>query len=39
MSGRCSYLPYSAIDKILAQPNLVHLRPSIVEDYEQYFDE
>jgi EVE domain len=39
MSGRCSYLSYSAIDEILGEPNLLHLRPSIIGDYEQYFDE
>jgi predicted RNA-binding protein len=38
MSGRCSFLPYTAVDEILAEPNLVHLRPSIIEDYEEYFD-
>ena len=38
MSGRCSFLPYTAIDQRLSEPNLVHLRPSIIEDYEEYFD-
>jgi hypothetical protein len=38
MSSRCSYLSYSAIDAILAQPNLEHMRASIVEDFEEFFD-
>ena len=38
MSSRCSFLPYTAVDEILSEPNLVHLRPSILEDYEEYFD-
>ena len=39
MSGRCSFLSYTAIDEILAQPNLGHLRASIIEAFEEYFDE
>lgn len=39
MSERCSYLSYDAIDELLAQPNLTHLRESILEDFEEYFDE
>jgi hypothetical protein len=39
MSGRCSFLPYQAIDVILDQPNLGHMRASIIEEYEEYFDE
>lgn len=38
MSSRCSFLPYTAVDEILSEPNLVHLGPSFLEDYEEYFD-
>ena len=38
MSSRCSFLFYTAVDEILSEPNLVHLRLSILEDYEEYFD-
>lgn len=38
MAERCSYLSYDAVDKILAQPNLAHMRESIVGDYEEFFD-
>lgn len=38
MSERCSYIPYEAVDEILAQPNLTHMRESILDDYEEYFD-
>jgi hypothetical protein len=39
MSARCSYLSYDAVEELLALPNLVHLRESILEDFEEYFDE
>ena len=38
MVERCSFLSYDAVDKILEQPNLVHMRETIIEDYEEYFD-
>jgi hypothetical protein len=39
MSGRCSFLTYDSIEEILAERNLSHMRASIIEDYEEYFDE
>jgi EVE domain len=38
MAERCSYLTYDAIDEILAEPNLAHMRETIIDDYEEYFD-
>jgi hypothetical protein len=38
MAERCSFLTYDAIDGILEQPNLAHMRETIIEDYEEYFD-
>ena len=38
MAERCSFLSYEAVDKILEQPNLLHMRETILEDYEEYFD-
>ena len=38
MAERCSFLSYEAVDQILEQPNLAHMRETIVEEYEEYFD-
>lgn len=38
MSERCSFLSYEAIEEILSQPNLSHMRETILEDYEEFFD-
>jgi hypothetical protein len=38
MAERCSFLSYEAVDEVLEQPNLPHLRETIIEDYEEYFD-
>ena len=38
MAERCSFLSYEAIEQILGQPNLAHMRETIIEDYEEYFD-
>jgi hypothetical protein len=38
MAERCSFLSYDAVDELLRQPNLVHLRESILEDFEEFFD-
>jgi len=38
MADRCSYLSYDAVDEILAEPNLAHMRETIIDDYEEYFD-
>jgi hypothetical protein len=38
MSSRCSFLPYTAIDEILDEPNLAYLKSSIIEQYEEYCD-
>lgn len=38
MAGRCSFLSYDAIDEIGAQPNLSHMRETILEDFEEFFD-
>jgi hypothetical protein len=38
MAERCSFISYEAVDEILEQPNLSHMKETIVEDYEEYFD-
>jgi hypothetical protein len=38
MSTRCSFISYDAVDELLHQPNLAHLRESILTDFEEYFD-
>jgi len=38
MAERCSLLTYEALDEILQQPNLAHMKETIVEDYEEFFD-
>jgi hypothetical protein len=38
MAERCSFLSYDAVDKILEQPNLTHMRETIIDEYEEYFD-
>lgn len=38
MAERCSFLSCNAIEDILTQPNLSHMRESIIEDYEEFFD-
>lgn len=38
MSGRCSFLSYEAIDSVLEQERLSHMKETILEDYEEYFD-
>ena len=38
MAGRCSFLSYEAVSELLKQPNLEHMRESILEQYEEFFD-
>jgi EVE domain len=38
MAERCSFLSYDAVEELLGQPNLAHLRETILEDFEEYFD-
>jgi hypothetical protein len=38
MAERCSLLSYEALDELLEQPNLAHMRETIIQDYEEYFD-
>lgn len=38
MAERCSFLSYDAVGEILHQPNLAHMRETILEDYEEFFD-
>jgi hypothetical protein len=38
MAERCSFLLYDALEEILQQPNLRHVRETILEDYEEFFD-
>ena len=38
MAERCSFLTYEAIDEIPEQPHLPHMRETIIENYEEYFD-
>jgi len=37
MAERCSFLTYEAVDQILGQPNLSHMRETIIEDFEEFF--
>lgn len=38
MSERCSFLSYEAVDEVLQQPNLSHMKESIIDDYEEFFE-
>jgi len=38
MVEKCSFLTFDAIDEILQQPRLMHMRESILEDHEEFFD-
>jgi hypothetical protein len=38
MSERCSFMSYEAVNELLHQPNLAHLRESILADFEENFD-
>lgn len=38
MAERCSFLSYDALEEILQQPNLRHVRETILEEYEEFFD-
>jgi hypothetical protein len=38
MADRCSFLSYDAVETILSQPNLSHMRESIIGEYEEFFD-
>ncbi len=38
MSDRCSFLSYEAVDEVLGQPNLSHMKESIIDDYEEFFE-
>ena len=38
MADRCSFLSYDALDEILTEPNLPHMRETIIDDYDEYFD-
>jgi hypothetical protein len=38
MADKCSFLSYEAVNDILNQPNLGHMKESILEDFEEYFD-
>lgn len=37
MVGRCSFLSYEAVDEMIAQKNLAHMKETILEEYEEYF--
>jgi hypothetical protein len=38
MSDKCSYLTYDSIGEILAKPDLGHMRETVLDDYEEYFE-
>ena len=38
MSDKCSYLTYDSIEEILAKPDLGHMRETVLDDYEEYFE-
>jgi hypothetical protein len=38
MSDKCSFLSYDAINDILKEPNLSHMRATILEEHEEYFE-
>jgi hypothetical protein len=33
-----AFLSYEAVDEILAEPNLPHMRETIIDDFDEYFD-
>ena len=39
MAKRCSFISYDALESVLKQPNLHHTRETILEEYEEFFDE
>lgn len=34
----CSFLAFEAVDEMLAEPKLAHMRDSMVEDYAEFFE-
>jgi hypothetical protein len=38
MANRCSFLTYDDIEEVLNKPDLRHMTPSILEEYEEFFD-
>ncbi len=38
MSDKCSFISYDDLNELLAQPNLSHMRETILEDFEEYFE-
>lgn len=39
MSEMCSFIPYGALDELLANKQLKHMNVGVLEDYEDFFDE
>jgi hypothetical protein len=39
MAERCSFISYDGLETILKQPKLRHARETILEDYEEFFDD
>jgi hypothetical protein len=39
LSESCTYLPYDALRELAAQPNLAHLKESVLDDYEEGAEE
>jgi hypothetical protein len=38
LSDKCSFISYDDLNELLAQPNLSHMRETILEDFEEYFE-
>ncbi len=39
MSEMCSFIPYGALDELLANRQLKHMTVGVLEDYEDFFDD
>ncbi len=39
MAKSCSFIPYSQIEQLAQTPYLVHTSDTILEEFEEYFDE
>jgi hypothetical protein len=38
MADKCSFISYDQINELLSHPNLSHMRDSILDDYQEYFE-
>jgi len=38
MADKCSFISYDQIDELLSYPSLGHMRDTILEEFEEYFE-